>query len=54
MKPGGGGRVPGALREKIVDDLGSVAKIKEDFVQAGTSQFGSGWCWLASRFGRWK
>ena len=32
--------------------LGSVAKMKEAFVQAGATQFGSGWCWLAVRYGR--
>ena len=53
MKPGGGGdRVPGALEKRIIADLGSVAKMKEDFVQAGITQFGSGWCWLAVKYGR--
>jgi Fe-Mn family superoxide dismutase len=50
MKPNGGGdKIPGNLEKKIVADLGSVAKMKEDFVQAGVGQFGSGWCWLAWR-----
>ena len=36
MKPSGGGdKIPGALEKKIVSDLGSVAKMKEDFAQAG-------------------
>ena len=53
MKPGGGGdRMPGKLEKQIVADLGSVAKMKEDFVQAGVTQFGSGWCWLAVIYGR--
>lgn len=53
MKPGGGGdRMPGALEKRIIVDLGSVAKMKEDFVQAGITQFGSGWCWLAVKYGR--
>jgi len=53
MKPGGGGdRMPGALEKRIIADLGSVAKMKEDFVQAGITQFGSGWCWLAVKYGR--
>ena len=52
MKPDGGGDMPGALEKQIVADLGSVAKMKEDFVQAGVTQFGSGWCWLAVKFGR--
>jgi len=47
MKPNGGGdKIPGALEKKIVGDLGSVSKMKEDFIQAGVTQFGSGWCWL--------
>ena len=44
---GGGEKMPGNLEKAIVADLGSVAKMKEEFVQAGVTQFGSGWCWLA-------
>ena len=46
MKPKGGGALPGALEKKIKEDLGSVEKMKEDFVAAGVGQFGSGWAWL--------
>jgi Fe-Mn family superoxide dismutase len=47
MKPNGGGdKIPGALKTKIDSDLGGVAKAKEDFIQAGVTQFGSGWAWL--------
>ena len=36
MKPGGGGdKMPANLEKAIVADLGSVAKMKEEFVQAG-------------------
>jgi Fe-Mn family superoxide dismutase len=52
MKPGGGDKIPGKLEKKIVADLGSVAKMKEDFIQAGVTQFGSGWCWLAVKDGK--
>jgi superoxide dismutase, Fe-Mn family len=53
MKPGGGGdKIPGALKAKIDADLGGVAKAKEDFIQAGVTQFGSGWCWLAVKDGK--
>jgi superoxide dismutase, Fe-Mn family len=52
MKPNGGGALPGTLEKKIVEDLGSVDKMKEDFIQAGTSQFGSGWAWLAVQGGK--
>ena len=53
MKPGGGGtKLPGDLQKKITDDLGSFDKMKEEFVQAGVGQFGSGWCWLAVKDGK--
>jgi Fe-Mn family superoxide dismutase len=52
MKPGGSGRMPGNLEKQIVADLGSIAKMKESFTQAGVTQFGSGRCWLAVKFGR--
>ena len=47
-----GKKYPGALEKQIVSDLGSVAKMKEDFIQAGVTQFGSGWCWLAVKDGK--
>jgi Fe-Mn family superoxide dismutase len=53
MKKGGGGdKLPGRIEKAIISDLGSVAKMKEDFVQAGVTQFGSGWCWLAVKDGK--
>jgi Fe-Mn family superoxide dismutase len=52
MKPSGGGKLPGSLEKRIAADLGSVDKMKEDFVQAGVGQFGSGWCWLAVKGGK--
>jgi superoxide dismutase, Fe-Mn family len=53
MKPGGGGtKLPGDLAKKITDDLGSYDKMKEEFVQAGVGQFGSGWAWLAVKDGK--
>src|SRR6201990_3181888 len=53
MKPNGGGdKLPGNLEKKIAADLGSVAKMKEDFIQAGVTQFGSGWAWLAVKDGK--
>ena len=33
-------------------DIGSVKKMKEDFINAGISQFGSGWCWLVLNNGK--
>ena len=52
MKPKGGGAIPGALENKIKEDLGSVEKMKEDFIAAGVGQFGSGWAWLAVKDGK--
>jgi Fe-Mn family superoxide dismutase len=53
MKPNGGGdKVPGNLAKKIKEDLTSIAKMKDDFINAGVSQFGSGWCWLAVKGGK--
>jgi Fe-Mn family superoxide dismutase len=46
MKPGGGGAPTGALAEKINADFGSFDKFKEEFKNAGVTQFGSGWAWL--------
>lgn len=46
MKPDGGGAIPGDLEKKINEDFGSVDAFKDEFVQAGVTQFGSGWCWL--------
>ena len=47
MSPSGGGdSVPAELSAKIDSDLGGLAKFKEDFKQAGVTQFGSGWAWL--------
>ncbi|MFP3920976.1 MAG: superoxide dismutase [Dichotomicrobium sp.] len=53
MKPGGGGnKVPGALAAKIDSDLGGFDKFRSDFIEAGVTQFGSGWCWLAMKDGK--
>ena len=47
MKPNGGGVMPTKLKEKIVSDFGSVEEFKKQFIQAGVTQFGSGWSWLS-------
>jgi len=41
-----GGKLPGKLEAKIIEDFGSVEAYKEAFKQAGVTQFGSGWAWL--------
>ena len=53
MKPGGGGKkMPGGLAKAIDSDLGGYDKMRTDFVQAGLTQFGSGWCWIAVKDGK--
>lgn len=52
MKPNGGGAIPGEIEKKIIEDIGSVEKFKEDFIAAGVGQFGSGWAWLALKDGK--
>jgi superoxide dismutase, Fe-Mn family len=52
MKPKGGGKIPSELEKRIISDLGSVDKMKEEFIQAGTTQFGSGWAWLTVKDGK--
>jgi Fe-Mn family superoxide dismutase len=51
-KDGGGDKIPAGLKSKIDSDLGGLAKAKEDFIQAGVTQFGSGWAWLAVKDGK--
>ncbi len=36
----------GELKAKIEQDFGSIDGFKEKFIQAATTLFGSGWCWL--------
>jgi superoxide dismutase, Fe-Mn family len=52
MKPNGGGAIPGGLEKALIDSFGSVQKAKEDLIQAGVTQFGSGWAWLAVKDGK--
>ena len=46
MKPGGGGQPTGDLADAIKRDFGGFEKLSEDFANAATTQFGSGWAWL--------
>ena len=52
MKPNGGGSIPGELEKAIVEGIGSVDQMKTDFIAAGTTQFGSGWAWIAVKDGK--
>lgn len=51
-KDGGGTSLPAALQSAIDSDLGGYDKFKSDFMAAGATQFGSGWCWLAVKDGK--
>jgi superoxide dismutase, Fe-Mn family len=53
MKKGGGGKkLPARLAKAVDSDLGGYDKMRTDFVQAGLTQFGSGWCWIAVKGGK--
>ncbi len=53
MKKGGGGkRLPDRLQKAVDSDLGGYDKMRTDFVQAGMTQFGSGWCWIVVKDGK--
>jgi Fe-Mn family superoxide dismutase len=52
MKPNGGGSIPGELESRIISDFGSVADFREAFLNAGATQFGSGWAWLVVNNGK--
>ncbi len=54
MKPKGGGAPKGELLQKINQDFGSLDKFKEEFKNAATTQFGSGWAWLVLEDGKLK
>jgi Fe-Mn family superoxide dismutase len=54
MKPNGGGAPSGALADKINTTFGGLDKFKEQFKQAGVTQFGSGWAWLVADGGQLK
>jgi Fe-Mn family superoxide dismutase len=47
LTPKGGGAPPAALAKKIDADFGSLDALKKELATAATSQFGSGWAWLA-------
>ena len=40
--------MPDSLAEKLTEDFGSVEIFREEFLNAATKQFGSGWVWLVA------
>ena len=52
MMTPGGSKVPSNLESKINEDLGGMDKFRADFINAGVTQFGSGWCWLELKDGK--
>ncbi|KAL5067063.1 hypothetical protein RYX36_017950 [Vicia faba] len=52
MKPGGGGKPSGELLKLIERDFGSFENFVEQFKLAASTQFGSGWTWLAYKENR--
>ena len=51
-KDGGGKKLPAKVSAHVEKDLGGYDKMRTDFVQAGVTQFGSGWAWLAVKGGK--
>ena len=52
MKPNGGGKPSGAVEKALVDSFGSIEAANAKFIEAGTTQFGSGWAWFAVKDGK--
>src|SRR6188768_3598907 len=52
MKPGGGGKPTGAIAAAIDAAFGGYDKFRQEFANAGATQFGSGWAWLVKEGGK--
>src|SRR5262245_51532239 len=53
MKKGGGGKkLSGNLQTMVDRNLGGFDKLRNDFIEAGKTQFGSGWSWLSLKGGK--
>ena len=46
LKPGGGGRPEGKLKEALEASFGSFDRFRDAFSEAANGEFGSGWAWL--------
>jgi superoxide dismutase, Fe-Mn family len=47
MAPNAGGEPSGSVADAIKETFGGFDKFKEEFTNAATTHFGSGWAWLA-------
>jgi len=47
LAPKGGGEPPAVLKQKIEASFGTLDACKQELATAATTQFGSGWAWLA-------
>ena len=52
MAQGKGGEPKGALADAIKTTFGDFTKFKEQFADAATKRFGSGWAWLVTKGGK--
>ncbi len=52
MKPNGGGTPSGAVEKALTESFGSLDAAHKAFIDAGTTQFGSGWAWFAVKDGK--
>lgn len=53
LKKGGGGKsLPGKLQTAFDSDLGGYDKFRNDFIEAGKTQFGAGWAWVSLKDGK--
>ena len=52
LAPNGGGQPSGPLADAIKRDFGGFDQFKEQFVNNGLGQFGSGWVWLVASKGK--
>ncbi|WP_332065923.1 superoxide dismutase [Bartonella sp. CB189] len=51
-KDGGGRQLPDKLEKAIASDLGGYDKFRASFINAASTQFGSGWAWVAVKNGK--
>lgn len=52
MKPGGGGKPAGDVEKLLSRDFGSLDRFRQDFAEAASNEFGSGWTWLVMDSGK--